>query len=92
MIKMMRRPILWILIEFIGAWQCVKAENFEAASMLETMAENHEQALQHNLAGAAGSKGGSMDAINKYLASIDYTKKPNVEQVRRQLQCTAFCD
>lgn len=54
--------------------------------MLETMAENHEQALQHNLAGAAGSKGGSLDAINKYLASIDYTNKPNVEQVRR-LNC-----
>lgn len=50
--------------------------------MLETMAENHEQALQHNLAGAAANKEGSMDAINKYLASIDYTKKPNVEQVR----------
>lgn len=72
----------WILIDFIGIGQCVKAENFEAASMLETMAENHEQALQHNLAGAAANKEGSMDAINKYLASIDYTKKPNVEQVR----------
>ncbi|CAL8091714.1 unnamed protein product [Orchesella dallaii] len=64
---------------------CVKAENFAAASVLETMAENHEQALQHNLAGASKNKTSSLEAINKYLASIDFTKHPQVEQACRFL-------
>jgi len=46
------------------------------------MAENLEAALQHNLAGASKNKTSSLEAINKYLASIDFTKHPQVEQVR----------
>lgn len=69
------------IITKCAIFQCVKAENFKAASILETMAENYEQALQHNLAGAGSSTVGCGEAINKYLNSIDHTRNPSVEQV-----------
>lgn len=59
----------------------MKAENFKAASILETMAENHEQALQHNLAASESKKDCNKEAINKYLNSIEHTNNPSVEQV-----------
>jgi hypothetical protein len=60
--------------------QCLEAGNLGAASLLETLAENHEQALKHNLDAAAENQEQTEAAIEAYVDTVGQ-KSPSIEQV-----------
>ncbi|XP_021946683.1 uncharacterized protein LOC110844719 isoform X2 [Folsomia candida] len=64
--------------------RCLEAGNLAGASLLETLAENHEQALRHNLEAAAENKQETETAINGYMDIVGQ-KSPSIEQACRFL-------
>ncbi|CAG7828883.1 unnamed protein product, partial [Allacma fusca] len=69
---------------------CLQYQNYAAASLLETMAENHEFALKHSLTINSGNKGQSASLIGNYLHNADKTNVASVDQVRQQHHLTAL--
>ena len=62
--------------------QSLQYENYAAASLLETMAENHEFALKHSLSLHSGNKGLSASLIGNYLNNQEKKNAASVHQVR----------
>lgn len=60
--------------------QCLEAGNLAAASLLETLTENHEQALKISLDAARENLKESETAIHAYTDAVN-GKTPSVEQV-----------
>ena len=70
----------------------MKSKNYDAASLLEKLAENRESALKHELHGSKGDAELSLKIVNSYLMDTsDNSKhrKPNVQQVMG-IFCTFF--
>lgn len=73
MIELVNNFIIVFLI------QCLETGNLAAASLLETLSENHEQALKHNLEAAGANSKDTETAIDSYVDAVG--NNPSIEQV-----------
>lgn len=60
----------------------MEAGNLGAASLLQTLVENHEQALRHNLDAAAHDPKNTERAMDGFITAVA-EKSPSIEQVRK---------